>query len=216
MFSFFLWDNCDLITTVAGASNFSGLIDSGNIAVGGKGGFADIRFSGPGTPQVGIDPASDVRWRNSECVGVLNSVNSGMLEFEDNLLATIINTAGVWEDVNAVFVEAPESYLYVENSNGILECVSEDEIKGKLTASVSMRRDSGNSPEAVKLGLFQDTGSGFNQIGTSVCIDIDNTSSQASITVNIVADTGDLFKMQIQKPNDTTDVVCTCGQLSVS
>ena len=89
----------------AGAIAVSGLADSGNIVISGRGSIKDCNFNGLTMPTQNIEP-SDSRWEISESPPVTDSTVRGRLRYKGSALLTVMAVgAGIPVPINAVWTD---------------------------------------------------------------------------------------------------------------
>lgn len=223
--SFFLWNNCDLITVNASAFNFSGLAASGNIPVGGKGGFSDIRFSGAGAPFQNIDHG-DIRWTMSRCVGTQNSTIVGGISLRNNTTDTVITTQGSsgdelgWVFVEGTYATSATNELFTMPTNGVLEYVGEEPIEIDLRAHISVQRASGNGGQLMEVTIFRNpegTGS-YDLVDSDIvgCVEMDATARTVAAEARVTALPGDLYQLRVRNLSGTVNMDIPCAQLIIT
>ena len=207
--SFFLWNDCDLITGDAGAYSFSGLVDSGNIPIGGQGAFSNVRFSGVGNPLQNISE-KDIRWDFDGCTGVPDSRNIGSCISIGNSDPIII-TQNTWTDLNqtgAGSVVAGNNIELWELTNtitGELTYRGVEEFRG-LTQNIITYVPVGSQSYEFRVVKNDLPLSPAQVFGTSG----DNASpTQVNIFTSLTAVTDDRVRLQVQNVDGNNNLTVT-------
>jgi len=188
---------------VAGGIGISGLTNSGNITSGNMAAVQGGEFTGI-TPISGIT-VDDVRWGFFGNTNLEDSANEGLIYTQGNALETTINTQGVPEKINAVFIAGDVS-RFTSDGTGRLTFIGERGAKLPIDVTATLLF-AGGGDKQVELCVA------INGVEVSpTCVQETASSSKAAAISTIWQydfQENDYIEAFIVNQSDTTNIVVT-------
>ena len=207
------------LTHSTGNVVLSGLTDSANINVGGRGTLVDNDSFGE-TPTIsGVDSA-DSRWRFAGNNNIPDSVVRGFLYYSGNVTDTIISTSSTYTDLAGTYTLSTNSERVFEVSEGVMEIEAETPVNTRVQCNVSMVHTGPSGQRDVKVAIFESTSSDgitwstFSQvlgIESEATID-NNVFSNIVVSAPITTAQYSRYKVQVSNESDTANLRATSIQ----
>ena len=211
VFTNIILDRVVVQNSQAGSFLVSGLIDSGNIAVGGFGSVSLNRFSGDGDPLENISP-DNIRWGFAANNLISDTSPGALVSVSGNATVTTITTQNVPVKVAATWTVNSESW-FSGDTTGRITYEGESPYRGAITFSCSIIATSGGLIGCVMYVAI-------NGSVVAVTGKAGTVSAAASASITGIWDAefqpGDYVEVWVANPDNTTNYVMSQGILRVT
>lgn len=205
----------------AGAVGISGLINSGNIVVGGIGRVNQTNYIGNVTPLVGIT-SLDVRWEFQENSIIPDSVNEADLYLTGGAETITTGSAGDWQEIGTpsgggVSWASDIASRFTISSSGVMTYIGERELRIRVSGRVTVEKVGGGS-NIIEVRIAQ------NWDGTASDSGIEKSRAQtqntdpSSVPVGALVDlfTNDNIRLIFSNIDGTSNIIADVSSVEIA